>query len=354
MFIVTNRTINASGKGLKKLGNRPNSQGPHELRLLEIKRKGSSWEIDILPDKITDKMKKEIGIKDKGVIYASQYAAKKLLTRMQKNGRNLLFFVHGFNNDLQSVIERAELLEKNYGVEVLPFSWPANGGGVQGVASYKSDKRDAKASVGALDACLLKLYQYLEQFNEERNREILKKALKDFPDNAEKRDQFITRMTEKGCPFTVNMIAHSMGNYLFKHVLSSSVYRGTRLLFDNVILAAADTNNKKHVNWVDKIRCRKRVYITINEDDSALMASRMKGGEEQLARLGHYPYNLYSQQSVYLNFTNAKQVGRSHAYFEDALKNKKIKTFFNKAFNGERGEQDLAFDPSQGTYNFPK
>ena len=73
-------------------------------------------------------------------------------------------------------------------------------------------------------------------------------------------------------------------------MLGSSVYLGTRLLFDNVILAAADTNNERHADWVDKIRCRKRVFITINENDGALLASRIKSGPEQLARLGHYTH----------------------------------------------------------------
>ena len=48
-----------------------------------------------------------------------------------KTGKHLLLFVHGFNNDLDDVLERAAGLEARYGVEVLCFSWPANGGGAR-------------------------------------------------------------------------------------------------------------------------------------------------------------------------------------------------------------------------------
>ena len=107
-----------------------------------------------------------------------------------------------------------------------------------------------------------------------------------------------------------------MANYLYKHLLKSGSSEGAGLLFDNVILAAADTNNEDHALWVDRIRCRRRVYITINEDDRALAVSRMKSGEEQKARLGHYSFGLDSQQGVYVQFTDVRGVGDSHAYFE--------------------------------------
>lgn len=89
--------------------------------------------------------------------------ARKLIERSghgagaRPNGRNLLLFVHGYNNDMTDVLDRAERLEQNFGVEVIVFSWPANGGGLHGVLSYKSDKRDALASVGAFNRVLEKL-----------------------------------------------------------------------------------------------------------------------------------------------------------------------------------------------------
>jgi esterase/lipase superfamily enzyme len=216
-----------------------------------------------------------------------------------------------------------------------------------------SDKRDARASVGALDRALDKVKSFLDDFNEESRNKIVQKAMQKFPDNPEARDQYISKEAEDFCPFTVNMMLHSMGNYLFKNVMQSSVYRGNFLIFDNIIMVAADANNEDHVEWVDRIQCRKRVYITINEDDAALLASRLKAGDEQLPRLGHYPYNLNAERAVYVDFTNASYVTRSHSYFEGGpLRNKGVRQFFEQAFKGERAEDNLRFDQATGMYKF--
>lgn len=368
MFIVTNREVDETRTDLKAFGSKPNSLGPNELRLAEATRTGKKWRVKVLPDKIDDATAKKAGLKAEidpqtnkpKPIYASRYAARKILARVnpamvggRAKGRNLLFFVHGFNNNVEAVLDRAEQLEKNYGVEVIPFTWPANGGGVHGVASYKSDKRDALASTGALDRCLGKLDNYLQEIHQEHVRNVESEANKRFPDDAEKWDQFFSAQADRWCPFSVNMMLHSMGNYLFKHLLKSSTYRGNLLIFDNVVLASADTNNEAHAEWVDRIQCRGRIFITINEKDGALLASRLKMGEQQKARLGHYPYGLNSEHGVYVDFTKEPKVGDAHAYFEgSALKNDRTRRFFDEAMNGERAEQRLDYDVARNMYRF--
>ena len=359
MFIITNREIDENATGLDAFGSSPNSKGPNELRLAEAEWVGGKWRVEVLPDRLSAaKIQKEklaaTETDENGnpIVFASRYAAKKVSKRLEELDRNLVFFVHGYNNDLKAVLDRAQGFEDLYNVEVVVFSWPANGGGFVGTASYLSDKRDALASVGALDRCLAKLHQYMSEFNAERIKKIEAEATARFPNDAEKWDKFFTKMNEKGCPFTVNMVLHSMGNYLFKHVLQSAAYRGDLLLFDNVVLVAADANNDGHAEWVDRIQARNRVFITINEDDGALRASRMKAGEEQRARLGHYPYNLYAERAVYVDFTNAPYVSDSHAYFEGKpVINKIVKKFFQSAFNGERAEDVLTYEAARRLYN---
>ena len=370
MFLVTNRELDEKRNDLAAFGSNPNSLGPNELRLIEAKRAGKKWRVKVLPNEISDAMATEVGLvreidaqtgKPKPV-FASRYVARKVLARVNPamvggrgKGRSLVFFVHGYNNDVEAVLDRAELLEKNYGVEVIPFTWPANGGGVHGVVSYKSDKRDALASTGALDRCLGKFDDYLQQIHEEHVRNVEREADKRFPHDAEKWDRFFSAQAERWCPFSVNMILHSMGNYLFKHLLKSSSYRGNLLLFDNVVLAAADANNEAHAEWIDRIQCRGRIFVTINEKDGALLASRLKMGEQQKARLGHYPYGLNSERAVYVDFTREPKVGDAHAYFEgDALQNDRIRRFFDEAMNGKRAEQRLHYDVARNMYRFKK
>ena len=234
---------------------------------------------------------------------------------------------------------------------MLCFSWPANGGGAQGVLSYKSDKRDALASVGALDRVLEKMRVMLEEFNAHYVTELEDKAQKKFASNGEAWDRYFSKEVNKRCPFTINLMLHSMGNYLFKHLLSSTTYNANHLLFDNIVMVAADTNNENHAQWVDHIQCRNRVYITINERDGALMASRMKMGEQQKVRLGHYTKKLDSKIATYVDFTDQPQVGDSHAYFEGgALANEKVKAFFHTVFNGGTGENSAHFDTARNLY----
>lgn len=360
MYIVTNREIDESQHDENKAFGKKSASGPNELRLAEVLYKDNQRYVNILPDQITSDMAISVGLDPQKKHYASAYVARKIQERCtvtkgddlsSKAGKNLLLFVHGYNNDMTDVLNRAEMFEKNYNVEVLCFSWPANGGGFQGVLSYKSDKRDALASIGALDRVFDKMEQFIKELNSQYIVELEARAEKKFSENAEAWDRYFSKEVNKRCPYTVNLLLHSMGNYLFKYLLKDSIYSANNLLFDNVILAAPDTNNENHAEWVDKIQFRNRVYITINEKDSALKASRMKMGEKQKARLGHYLKELNSKVATYIDFTDEPYVGDSHAYFEgSALKNKKIAIFFKNALNGEIGENSARYDSSRNVY----
>jgi esterase/lipase superfamily enzyme len=357
MFIITNRSVDEGDASLGAFKETLNAKGANELRVAEVTRSGSRWSVNVLPDVITPQMARDIGITNPtGPVYASKYVAATLLKRIRSNrpgrpGKNLLFFVHGFNNDIKAVVERAWRFEREYRVEVLVFSWPANGGGARGVIDYKSDKRDARASVGALDRVLGLMHKYLLEANEEGLRRLEAAAAAKFRSNQEARSAYIAEHAHKACPFTVNMLLHSMGNYVYKHVFDSTISNGSKLVFDNVLLVAADVNNNDHQPWVEKIPARRRVYITINEKDAALQASRMKMGAAQQARLGHYRSNLCARNAVYIDVTGATGVGASHAYFEGkVLANAQIRAFFHKAINGEDADSGLHYDVATNLY----
>lgn len=325
MLIVTNRNIQRGKKGDEFFGKDFNKNGPDELRLAVAKKTGHGWRVDLLDDDFS---------RDGQDIYASEQAFLDMQTRMRRNKKPCLFFVHGFNNDFKDVLERSRRFERNFGVEVVAFTWPANGrdgGGLLGRAggtlSYKNDKRDALRSVAALDRAFEKL-NLLFQEHSDRTRD---------------------------CKQRISILLHSMGNYLLKHLMKSSVYQGETALFDNVIMASADVNNKNHADWVDRIAYRRRLYITINESDSALRASRAKTGDNQLARLGHFTQNLYSRNAIYLDFSDARHVGSDHAYFEDEplKKNPRLRTVFRRMIRGEKGEAGLQYNSHSRTYIVP-
>ena len=106
MYIVTNRTVDESKHSENEaFGSKP-IEGPNELRLAEATRRGNRWHINILPDQITPTMAKSVDLNSDNTYPASAYVARKLIEKSghgasaQKSGRNLLLFVHGYNNDM--------------------------------------------------------------------------------------------------------------------------------------------------------------------------------------------------------------------------------------------------------------
>ena len=350
MFIVTNRRVDPEASGLDKLGKRPNEKGNNELRVVEAKRRGNGFAIDVLPDEISRSEAKayieefSLDLDPEIQHYASLRVACELVRKLRAKKRHLLIFVHGYNNEIQDVLRAAFELEKKYNVEVLPFSWPANGGGVHGKLSYLSDKRDARASAGALERTLKMVHYFLMKISESSRETCRCKAFEKYPENAEKRDVLYAKLLRKECPFTINAMFHSMGNYLYKQMLKSTISEGNELIFDNVVLCQADTNNEGHAGWVDSIRHNRRVFITINENDYALRLSRIKPGDAQRARLGHFAKRLNSRIAYYVNLTSASWVQESHSPFGDpAKKNDRLAAFFEQAFSGLPAEEGLRY-----------
>lgn len=372
MFFVTNREVREDAKGFAKLGPRINPKGPAELRMVEVERAAGQWNVQILPDEITPAMRRAVKLpvaragETQPPVYASEYVFRRLMQSIAPpaaragkgaaRGRDILLFVHGFNNDFEEVAKRCFGFADSFpNLEVVAFTWPANGGGIKGVPDYLEDKRDAQASVVAFDRVLARMHALLAKARTDMLEQARLHAARQFPGNAERQRAYLARRSETDCPFSVNLLLHSMGNYLFERTLKSSALRGATLLFDNVVMAAADVNNPDHSEWVEQVQVRNRLYVTINEDDMALRASRMKGGDEQLARLGHYPYNLAARNTVYVDFTGVPHVGGSHAYFEGKpLANGKVKRFFQSALAGGRAEEDagLVYDASRNLHLF--
>jgi len=250
--------------------------------------------------------------------------------------KSILFYVHGYKNDVVSLAESCEKLEKLYNVIVVGFSWPTNAR----TLDYLDDKRDARVSASALERTIERAGDYVERFNQAGLARLEKFVKEKYPDDGEAQMRLFNRKLPDVCRVKLNLLCHSMGNYLYKYALISSLTQANPLLFSNIVLVAADVNNDGHEKWVDQLRVREDVYITINEDDFALKASRLKFGAQQKARLGHYRKNLHSNQAVYVDFTDA--VGDSHSYFVDEHAEKDTKTwfFFNKVLNGEQPFSD--------------
>jgi esterase/lipase superfamily enzyme len=360
MFLVTNRVV-GNGSSVKVFGDTPNPKGPNELRIVEVNKHNNKWKVAKVADQLEAADVKRLNdefhlnIDTSLQWHGSLAIACETFRQAQEQDKAILFFVHGYNNDVADVLQTAAELESLYKVIVIPFTWPANGGGaVSGPAAYLSDKADARASTGAFNRFVAKIQFFHTLLTHASLSAIRAKVDEKYTgkDNPMAAASLYTELVNRTCRVKINLLCHSMGNYLLKHSLTTSDNQTSDLVFDNINLLAADTNNEHHANWIDKIDVRNRIHVVINECDAALKASRVKPGRQQKARLGAYLKGLNSQHAVYFDVTNADKVDNHHSYFKGkpVLENAALKAVFNDMFNGKSVERRLSYVAADNYY----
>lgn len=309
MLVVTNRNIIESnfnnGFGDENgFGEHTNAKGPNELRFAVAEKKKSGWVLQLVAE--PSNMTKEN--------VPSRVEFQKLAKRCQAGKKNCLFYVHGYNKPFPETLEQGRLLQDRYGLEVVVFSWPSNPGGLLPV-EYRDARRVAQASFGAFDSLLEKYSTYLGEWQTPMDESALEQ-----------------------CGVTVNLMTHSLGNYLFEHYVLSAEYQAETRIFTNVVLSQADVNSVDHTKWVDKIVTGQRIYVTINENDKIL------GWSEKLnpPRLGKTLAHLTSLNASYFDFTSGKNVGNKHQIWGE-VEDSVVKTYFETVLNGKRGEDIAGF-----------
>jgi esterase/lipase superfamily enzyme len=361
MFVVTNREIRNPKRyrGLDLFGPSPNPKGPNELRIVEVTKQGGDYVTDPVPDQLTLKEARmlkrtfRLDIDERQIRHGSLRVACQLMRQATQQQRHILVYVHGYNNDMTDVVKTVEDIEQLYGVIVLPFSWPANGGGVvSGTAAYLNDKQDARASMDALNRFLDKLHFFHLKLVEARKDELWQQADGEFPDNPSGAQERFAELLHDDCKVNMSMLCHSMGNYLLKYALRPTKAASKQLIFDNISLVAADANNAAHQTWAEQLQVRNRLYVMINENDFALEWSRRKPGDEQGPRLGHYLKNLTARNVRYIDVTQAKAVDNAHNYFtgKPVQRNAALKALFSLALEGGRADDGLPYAADVNAY----
>lgn len=383
MFIVTNRRLYRDRDGFEQFGDLHGEGGANDLSLVEVTRRGRGHQVEVLdnwitpaherwdlmkltpeeveaagqtPEELRNRQPDDPNRKPDGpAVTSGRYVARRLLDTVADGQKHFVLFVHGFNVPLAGAVSRAEQFEKDFGVETMIFSWPARGGGIRGTLNYRDDKRDARSSAGALDRVAEIIDRYLGRFRSRAVEKLRLDAVRKFRRDEEAQLRMVDEGMDDICPYRLSLVCHSMGNYVLKHAVSSSeAYLSRRSVFDNIVLVAPDTNHENHTSWVGRLQARRRIYVCINEDDYALAASRLKVGAEQKARLGHVASPPHAANARYIDFTDAKGVGKSHGYFEiTSRQNWYVSEFFRRALSGGaagRAEDVLEYYPDSDTY----
>ncbi|MZH02480.1 MAG: alpha/beta hydrolase [Nitrospinae bacterium] len=329
IIIVSNRNVETVDPDSNEIevgdenifGDDFNTQGgPNELRVASAVCENDNWKVSLLPD-----------TKDDNSPPASETLFQKTLSEMRdkKISKSWVVFIHGFNQSFEKNLKKCKEIE-DYGVNVLAFSWPSNpgpnGGFFKAIKNKREEYRKARAnarlSVTATDRFMGKIVNYIQE------------------------------STNEDCRISVNLLIHSLGNYLFQRSFEEQVFSNDLRVFDNIIMHQADVDHENHHKWVDCLSDAKRVYITINLHDQVLKVSTMVNGR----RLGNTPYRLEGKLPVYFDFTYGEDVGSKHRLWRPSLNNTVIKEFFKRVLKGKQAEtiNGLVFNESIQAYQLEK
>ena len=248
-----------------------------------------------------------------------------LMSRLRDGkAKQLLFFIHGFSNLPEpNIFPRATKLQEYFDVkeqglvQVVPIIWPCdNDFGI--VKDYWDDQKSADLSAFSFSRAL----QFFMTWRD--------KAPEDAP-----------------CLKRINILAHSMGNRVFRETLSVwnkyDLANGVPLLFRNTILMAADIVNESLEDGQEGrliSQASRNVSVYYASDDLALRSSKISNLRNKVAsrRLGHTgPEDMKKTQSnVYAidcdNFNNKYDHPTGHSYFLDD-ESSNIGVVFEHMFN---------------------
>ena len=118
MYLVTNREIKATDGYVDDVfGERPNALGPNELRVATVDKRRGKWKARLLEDELpqpeSEKLIKDfnLSVDPSQTHYADMLVACNLSDQARRENKNILLFVHGYNNDIKDVLERAARIE---------------------------------------------------------------------------------------------------------------------------------------------------------------------------------------------------------------------------------------------------
>ncbi len=249
----------------------------------------------------------------------SQALFAQLRENMKAKSSDSLVFIHGFNVSFSEAVESAAIIgerynklsNKSYKPNIFVFSWPSNGA----VTDYQNDRHDAETAGYGFARGLIKLTTFL-------------------------------RSAEKGqaCQQNINLIVHSMGNYVLRHALQQArkIQNGTGLsrIFDNIILTAADEDNDAFDldHKLAKLpELGQRITVYFNNGDLALAASDMtKGNPDRLGHDGPIKPHQIPSKVVVVDVSNVVKGISEHSYH---VENDKVGRDMIAVLRGESSEK---------------
>lgn len=295
VLVITNRNVVEDSYGVQLFGNHLNQHALIEPNVAWAEKGQDGWQVHLITDR-----------GDRSAEHATDTAIVEYLTALNTRGKHCAFYIHGFSTTFEESVDQAKMISDLYNIGVVVFSWPSSNGWSS--SSYEEAKCMAHLSVPALDKTLEKFCSVLN-------------------DNfAERRD------------FSINLLIHSLGNYMFESYIHQPIFQDETDVFDNIVLNAPDVDYKGHRRWTGKLKCANQVYLVINEADDVLTYSRLPGYNfihERLGRNSRIP-RAKPKRLICFDISRGTGVGGSHQHFGDTSHvNDVVKRFFYRALHGE-------------------
>lgn len=312
IYVVSNRNVRPGKAGANLFGNDLNKIHNADLNLAKASRKKSgAWKLELLTDS------QNPNYEDSTIDQVFRGLANK---SVGGDNQDWVFFVHGFRQSLKKNLNKCAEIA-SYGVNVIAFSWPSNPAPAALLLTRKKYKRaqeNARLSVPAFCRTIDKVFHNMSE-------------------------------SITGSGINMNMVVHSLGNFLFQEYIT----RGDNLeylsMFKNILMNAPDVDNKGHHKWVDSAADHSSLYVTINEHDTTLNKSDWINKN----RLGNTVRNLKSEVVCYMDLTNGLGVRRAHRSWNvPATENDAIKQFYNIVFKGGYGEKVSGWRYNEGKNAF--
>lgn len=282
-YIITNRQIKQTDSG-EEINWDGDAKGYTQIfRFAEWKEKENDFDVieDIDKEELSDVKFNYIIKEEKD--YQNLKGSKKVFAELYLNMRDnnnhqILFFIHGYANDKDSVLTNLKKLKEHYVKDGSPikqivlFTWATE----HTLLEYWSDKHDADIAGKAMYALFMRFGKFINHFF----RPI-------------RVDGHIE--TNEQCLSQIHLMVHSMGHQVVESLMREFEEGQQKLqnYLGQILLVAPDVrhdaldNQVRHA-YLDKINeLGKQVFVFINKQDGVLMTSRFtKNWSKRLGQFG--------------------------------------------------------------------
>lgn len=253
-------------------------------------------------------------------------ALKAMFDTALSQKKPVLFYIHGFNNSFEEMVDTSARLERLYGVQVIGYHWPSEGFPSSGlVGGYKNSKIQTYGDdilTGGTSPSFIRgvaVRYALAKVNAQLSATALNRAFKVMASACENHPQH-----------RLSMAVHSLGVEFLKNTTELEGATSYLKQLVNVVLLAPCTNTNGHAGFLGQLQPKKKVYVTYANNDNILLAAKIADGH---VKLGADIGGSIELRVRYVRFLqSAAAVTGAHSYF--AVEDIEVsQSFFKRVFS---------------------